>query len=98
MEENRQPELELSEAQLGEISGGCASCSGNLAAISHHTDRRDVYQALARIAEHYELPEFAQRYRLVADFHADRIRLNQARIDARHPAEGEPASKRQRLG
>ena len=97
MDEETMREGELSEAQLGAISGGCRQCGGDQAAITYDTDRRDTYRALARIAEHLELPDSTRRYLLAADFHADRLRAAQDRINARHPQGYEPARKRRRL-
>jgi hypothetical protein len=97
MEENRQTELGLSEAQLQEIMGGCDACRWDKVVVTRHTNKSAMYHQLSNIAQHLELHDRARKYRDTAEMHTEAVQRAQQRIDARHPQGEEPANKRQRL-
>lgn len=73
MEKNRQPELQLSEEQLQEITGGCAICDAYTAAVALHQNYAKTYTNLALIAIAGQAKADATRYTGLAKDH-----LNQA--------------------
>ena len=98
MDEETMRERELSEEQLGEISGGCGACGRDRAMITRYTNLANGYSWLARIAQHFEVHDLASGYSARARRNLDIAQDAQSRINARHPQGEEPANKRQRLG
>ena len=85
MEENSQTEQELSEEQLGEISGGCGDCYGDRLAIIGNRFKALKYRVKAGIANSAGLIVYPQHYRNKADDHDELAQEAQARINERHP-------------
>jgi hypothetical protein len=61
MEEQSKPEQELSEEQLGKISGGCLECEADKSKYQYHFDRiLDGYEGLRNAASRYDVAAIDQ--------------------------------------
>jgi hypothetical protein len=83
MDEEIQRERELSEEQLGEISGGCRACGGDLTVISRARARLAEYRAGLEQAQNGGKHEHAQLYSHEFDDQAATVRAAQERIVGR---------------
>jgi hypothetical protein len=85
MEENSQTEQELSEEQLGEISGGCGDCFQDRLAIISNRFQALKYRVKAKIANSSGLIVYPQHFRNLADDHNELAQEARERIAERHP-------------
>jgi adenylosuccinate synthase len=85
MEENSQTEQELSEEQLGEISGGCGDCYEDRLAIISNRFKALKYRFVAKMADSSGFLVYPQHFRNRADEHDELAQEAQARIAERHP-------------
>ena len=83
MEEKTASEGELSEEQLGEISGGCQSCSGDKGTIARAKERLAEARAALEHAQNTGNHALAQHYSQAYDHQAGIITQAQERIVGR---------------
>ena len=81
MEEETVREGELSEEQLGEISGGCRACSGDLGVITRA--KRQLAEERARLERAQDQGNHARFYSREYDHQAEIITRAQERIVGR---------------